>query len=483
MKFIKILIIGLIFTGCSDEFLNPTPISSLEEVSSFDTDDEVLAGIIGMYDAIQGVNIENGDFDNIETSGGIQYEFALTEMRSDNSFMRDPEGEFREFNTWIINPTNSIVANYYKSFYEIIFRANKVLQFVNNADEDNVAAYEAEAKFVRAYAYFNLVRLFGDIPLLETIEDAETDARFTRIATSDVYQFIIDDLKNIDDNVLLDNTFKSRASLAGAQALLAKVYLTVGEYDNAKAVCDKIIDSNQFELQENYSDIFYDELNDEVIFSVGYLSDNEDESQGFSSLWSDETNGINNLTGNLVGAFTLDEGSTRAQFSYTDAITSSSGSEFAKYLARGVSDLGIAPSAINGSQAGNDWIIFRYADVYLMYVEALLGDNNVLDVSASDPDIERAKFCFEEIRRRAGVLNFEVDEITKQQLLNERRLEFAGENHRFFDLLRFDEAQTTLDAYAIEIGVIFSEFDLLLPIPDREITLGGGLMQQNEGYN
>ena len=483
MKFIKILIIVFVFIGCSDDFLNLTPNSSIEEADFYKNDAEVLAGIIGMYDAIQGTNFLSDNFDNETKSAGIQYEYYLTEMRSDNTKMRDPEGEEGEFDSWQITSTNTIVANYYKSFYEIIFRANKVLDFVKNADEDNQIAYTAEARFVRAYAYFNLVRLFGDIPLLDTLDDIGTDAEFIRVSVSDIYTFIKSDLVTAISN--LDNTYKSRASQAAAKTLLAKVNLTEGNYSEAQILCSEIIESNEFELLPNFKDVFYNESNNEVIFSVGYLSDIEEESQGFSAEWSRNTStrGTNMLTDNFITTFSSDQGEARKLFSYRN-LTGPTRSEVAKYIASGDDNLDISSSAINVQNAGNDWIILRYADVYLMYVEALMGVADELNLTATDSDTVKAKFYYEEIRRRAGIVDYEVNLITKADLLNERRIELAFENKRFFDLVRFGVAQDVLQQFSVESenGGVFTEFDLLLPIPEREITLSGGIMKQNPGY-
>ena len=485
MKYIKILIIALVVTSCDDDFLNLDPISSIKESEYYTTDQEVYSGVIGMYDAIQGNNFSVDGFDNESISAGIQYEFYVTEMRSDNTFMRDTEGESGDISLWEISASNTIVANYYKSFYEVIFRANKVLESIDGADEENQQRYEAEARFVRAYAYFNLVRLFGDIPYLDSIEDVDTDAQFTRVSETEVYTYIIEDLLMAES--ALDNSSKSRASQAAAKALLAKVYLTTGNYTGAKILCKDIIDSEEFALQENFKDIFYNELNSEIIFSVGYVSDNESESQGLSELWASlRENGINNLTENIISAFSSDEGENRSNYSfYFDGENDNlNRGKVGKFLAAPNASLGINPSAINQSLAGNDWIILRYADVYLMFVEAVMADLDEIDVTiTTDEDLATAKFCFEEIRRRAGVENYTVSTISKEELLNERRLELAFENHRFFDLVRFDVALEVLQEYGVqELGRVFTEFDLLLPIPEREITLSGDTMRQNDGY-
>lgn len=478
MKYIKILILVLVIVSCEDDFLNPDPVSSIQESDFFQNDEEVLSGVISMYDAIQGENFLNEDFDTESSSAGIQYEYYLTEMRTDNTQMRDPEGAPGEFNNWQVSSSNIIVTNYYKSFYEIIYRANRVLEFVSNANEENQASYIAEAKFVRAYAYFNLVRLFGDVPLITSI--SETD-EFTRVSKNIIYSQIEEDL--LEANSVLDNSYKSRASSGAAKTLLAKVYLTLERYTEAKLLCNQIIASEVFQLEDNFRDIFHNELNDEIIFSIGYISDSSEESQGFSAEWigNTTTRGTNYLTDNMVDAFGEDLGYDRAIYSQRAV---GSNNQVVKYLAQDGEGLEIQQTAFDPNQAGNDWVILRYADVYLMFVESVLEDKDILGVTPTNTieEVQKAKELFTAIRQRAGEENFVAETITKDDLLNERRLEFAFENQRFFDLVRFGVAEEVLIDYALEEGFSFINNYLLLPIPDREITLSNGLMSQNPGY-
>ena len=478
MKYIKILILVLVIVSCEDDFLNPDPVSSIQESDFFQNDEEVLSGVISMYDAIQGENFLNEDFDTESSSAGIQYEYYLTEMRTDNTQMRDPEGAPGEFNNWQVSSSNIIVTNYYKSFYEIIYRANRVLEFVSNANEENQASYIAEAKFVRAYAYFNLVRLFGDVPLITSI--SETD-EFTRVSKNIIYSQIEEDL--LEANSVLDNSYKSRASSGAAKTLLAKVYLTLERYTEAKLLCNQIIASEVFQLEDNFRDIFHNELNDEIIFSIGYISDSSEESQGFSAEWigNTTTRGTNYLTDNMVDAFGEDLGYDRAIYSQRAV---GSNNQVVKYLAQDGEGLDIEQTAFDPNQAGNDWVILRYADVYLMFVESVLEDKDILGVTPTNTieEVQKAKELFTAIRQRAGEENFVAETITKDDLLNERRLEFAFENQRFFDLVRFGVAEEVLIDYALEEGFSFINNYLLLPIPDREITLSNGLMSQNPGY-
>ena len=128
----------------------------------------------------------------------------------------------------------------------------------------------------------------------------------------------------------------------------------------------------------------------------------------------------------------------------------------------------------NPELAGNDWIVLRYADVLLMHVEAIMAGSNQTSATA-------ALSSFQKVRDRAGLTDA-VTEITVDDLLLERRIELAFENHRLFDLIRLGRAQSVLSAYSDLNGFGFSSTDLLLPIPQNEVNLSNGVMSQNPGY-
>ena len=462
----------LIFTGllmsCGDDFLEPLPESAVSSESYFSNDEEIESGVIGMYDAIQGINSNN-----LTDNFSIQREYYLTEMRSDNTRTKSSEGEAAQFESYTVTASNGIVSNYYISFYEIIYRANLVLSSLDAASPEKAASFEAEAKFVRAYAYFNLVRLYGDIPLIDRlIGPLEREISYTRVATSEVYNLIVSDLQTAVSG--LDNTYKNRASKAAAQTLLAKVYLTQGtNYAEAQTLLESVIGSG-FSLEPNFKDVFYTENNNEVIFAIGYTSDLTSDSQNISAEWLNSvgrTSGVNYVTADAREA--LDNlGGSRTP--YRQDAAQPTQYQVAKYIPNGDANLGIAPTASNPELAGNDWIILRFADVLLMHVEAILAGGQQTSATA-------AINSFQRVRNRAG-LTTPVTSITKEDLLAERRVELAFENHRFFDLVRFGAAQQVLSAFSDANGYSFNATDLLLPIPQREINLSNGLMSQNPGY-
>lgn len=491
---------GMIFISCDvDEFLNPLPDTAIAADGFFQSDEDVLAGIAGIYDALQGVN-ENTESNNSDFNRGIQFEYLLTEHRSDNTRSATLEGSRADFHRYVADANNIQSEDYYQSMYEIVFRANSVISFVDVADASNRAKYTAEAKFLRAYAYFNLVRLYGSdndaigaVPLVTAVAESDEDELlFTRVAKSVVYEQIVIDLQEAIAN--LDNSSKAKASKAAAQGILAKVYLSqpAPNYAGAKDLCEAIIADGTFNLQANFNDVFYNELNSEVIFAIRYIFGDPNESQGFTAEFTSfirqgRQDGLNIVNPNLVAAFN-ENGGNRTAVSYVafgdDAdLPVPQEAEVAKFLPDGTDFTDPEePYGANPREAGNDWIVLRYADVLLMHVEAIMGGTGV----ANTPE---ALSSFNAVRNRAGLADDADGLITQDELLLERRVELAFENQRFFDLLRFGVADAVLQNHSAEdngedISVYpsYNARALLLPIPSREINLSKGLLNQNPGY-
>jgi len=472
IKNLTVLLIAVLLTSCSSDFLEPAPTSGVTSSTYYSSTAEVEAAIINMYDGIQGVNSTDNDDNH-----GVMYEFYVTEMRSDNTRTKSGEGEAAQFDNFNVTPNNGIISDYYASFYNVIYRANVVLDNLGVVDDATTsAAFEGEAKFVRAYAYFNLVRLFGDIPLIDrVISPLETEVQFTRVPTTSVYALIESDLTAAID--VLNNEYKNRASKAAAQALLAKVYLTQQKnYTEAQVLCEAVMSSG-FSLQDNFNDVFYNENNSEIIFAIGYVPTLSSDSQNFSAEWMNavgRTSGVNYVTTEARAALDA-AGGDRTPYSYRQDLSQLSQYQVAKYLPNGEDGGANGKTFVSDATlAGNDWIVLRYADVLLMHVEAIMGASTETNVGA-------ALASFQEVRNRAG-LTTPVTNITKDELLLERRVELAFENHRLFDLIRFGRAETVLSSYSADNGYSYSSTDLLLPIPQNEINLSNGVMTQNPGY-
>ncbi|WKK66444.1 RagB/SusD family nutrient uptake outer membrane protein [Lutimonas zeaxanthinifaciens] len=471
MKLIKnltLLLLAVFMSSCED-YLSPEPISAVVADFYYTNDQEIQAAVESLYDGLQGVNDTQSN-----SNHGTQVEYQLTEMRSDNTRTKASEGEPAQFESFSVEATNGVVFDYYRSVYNVIFRANTVLDNLENATPEAVGRFEGEAKFVRAYSYFNLVRLWGPVPLIDkivAIDDYET--QFGRIDVNIVYDLIVSDLETAAAN--LDNSNVGRASKAAAQALLAKVHLTLGNYNEARGLCESVMSAG-FSLQDNFKDVFYNERNDEIIFAIEYVGDDSRDSQNFSAEWLNavgRSSGLNYVTDEAKAALDL-SGGNRTLYSYRIDSDQPSQNQVAKYIPNGDAALGIEPTAGDPRLAGNDWIVLRYADVLLMHVEAIMAGG----ASTADP---AALSSFQKVRDRAGLTDA-VASITKEELLNERRVELAFENQRWFDLLRFDVGYSILEQFAADNGYSFSATDLLLPFPQAEINLSGGLLEQNPGY-
>ena len=160
---ITILLLSIMGIHSCEDFLNPLPISEMTTSSFYKTDSEVEAGVIAIYDGMQKY---------------VQLEWAMTEMRSDNSHTRAQrsEGEWQEFETMNVQTINSTVSDYWIDNYNAIFRANTVLANLENVSNATLKLqFEGEAKFARALSHFNLVRAFGDVPVLDKIINYNDD--------------------------------------------------------------------------------------------------------------------------------------------------------------------------------------------------------------------------------------------------------------------------------------------------------------------
>ncbi len=446
---------GLLLVSSCEKFLDLSPIDQIGSNGFYTNTQEVEAGVIAIYDGMQAM---------------VMTEYALTEMRSDNSKTKNSEGEWAQFEDMNVQPTSATVSAYWSNNYNIIFRANTVLEnlgVVTNSATKN--QFEGEAKFARALSHFNLVRAFGDVPVIDKVIGPNDKEYFKRKSTAEVYAFIIDDLEDaIGFLPGRSGIGEGRATSGAANALLGKVYLTMGNYTAAKTALDAVVTSGNYGMATTYNGVFYSERNTEIIFAVQFIPDDAKDSEIFSYdfTWKGRASGLNYPTDDLMAS--LEVGDTRAStLFYFEPLAGSSGRfECGKFR---------AITAANSQLGGNDWIVLRYADVLLMRAEAIMAG------AASTTDAV-ALGAVNLLRGRAGLTPLAT--LTKEDLLKERRVELAFENHRLYDLIRLGYADAVMGAFAVttEANFTYSSTDLLLPIPQRERNLYPTLTQ-NLGYN
>lgn len=481
-KIFIIALLSIVFTSCEDELLNLVPISESTTDNFYKTESDFKSAINAAYNGLQTTN---------------EIDYKMTEVRSDNCWAKKSTSGFN-IDDFQIAPTNVYIADYWEKAYNAIFRANIVLDKIVDADisAESKIQYTGEAKFIRALLYFDLVRYFGDVPLVTRVLSLNESFDVTRAPKAEVYAQIIADFKDAKSlPSLYDSSADGgRATSVAASGLLGKVYLTLGDFDNAGDELDVVINNPNYDLLPTFEDVFEvaNENGMEDIFSIQY-SNGTGNGNGFIYLYGPKVDGSDILIGsgqaNVRPTAELmreyKEGDTRLRKTYSpytvnpinnDTITDA---YFRKFLSTDLLRDG-----------GQNWPVLRYADVLLMKSEVL---NEQGDLLGAIDELNLVRFrAFEgDATKLYDVSMVPNKEAMKDVILNERRLELAVENQRWFDLLRFNKAEeflqeeirtedfrTRQDLQTQKTEM--KPFQRLYPIPTQEIERTG--IRQNPGY-
>jgi hypothetical protein len=379
--------------------------------------------------------------------------------------------------------------------YAGITRANYILEFQNNIDFSGKDQIIAEAKFLRAFYYFELVKFFGDVPLvIDRRIGASEVTQLDRSPKSEVYAQIEQDLIESAAVLPVIARAKGRATKGAAQSLLGKVYLYQNKNSDAAQILDEVINSGTYSLIADYADLFSvaNENNSETVFDVEYTGA---EGGGYGCLVCLEGNagpgfhGIRQYNGpvygdgnsynlptqNLYDAFASNDPRrdltvldidafiaaqpNAASITYAIGAGGHTGFYNNKYIKR-QGEIGLPDDDLTSPV---NYRVIRYADVLLMAAEAHYQNGN----SGS------AQNYLNQVRNRVGLSSINISSV--QEIWNERRLELACEGHRFFDLVRTGQAATNISGFQLNKHELF-------PIPQIEIDLAGGKWNQNSGY-
>ncbi|GER58084.1 RagB/SusD family nutrient uptake outer membrane protein [Patiriisocius marinus] len=437
MKKVYILLLGSLFLtmSCSTD---------LDEVPSNVASADSLTDFEGVLNAAYYYQL-----------GAVTPMAVMGDFRADNALMDEsPYTEFDEYGPDLTVMEDQFFGPFYTALYKSILSANNVIE--NSTD----ATHVAEAKFLRGLSYFKLVQVFGDVTVILTTANIDIIPTFdlTRQPAIEVYNdVIIPDLQDAINTlgVTIEN---GRASRIAAQALLGKVYVHMGNFASAEPLLASVIsgaDDADVSLQENFADIFVNDLNSEIIFSTQVSSSVEDE-YGFSEFWEWffglDTKALDPLDSDLIAAFDASPGDLRRAVTIDETVSASP-----KYPQTGGADV--------------DWIEIRLADVILLYAETL---------NENGTDAEEVLDLLDPIRTRAGVDPLDdtvinTQELVRQAIQDERRLELAFEGQRWFDLVRTG----TVDA---EMGQVINPNYHLFPVPISEVLASDGVITQNAGY-
>lgn len=494
--------------SCDDE-LNQIPLSTGTIENFYSTPGEFIQARNATY-AIA--------FHGSGTYGFANRILNLSETRSDNFYAttqasREWEG-INNFSTGI--SSNSYVREAYTSNYNAIYKANQLLEkieekgdaiFINPIDKSTMIA---EARFLRAFCYFDLIRWFGRVPLIDRTVSPQEARTIERAPVTAVYDLIISDLTAAIPDLpsSFDNANFGRVTTYGAKGLLGLVYMTrssptydidgatlgLNEWDKAYKQLNDIKTSGLFTFSPTYSTIFRTEgnTNKENVLTIPYTQSTGNSvggnfmvevgyepyfaSLGLSAQGSLEGRPIS--TGFRAMFSAIDQ---RAIFGIADTYTVASGT----YL--GTHNYPVFKKYIDPSRYGTggredwgvDFMVMRYTDVLMLMAECTLhgGGGTQADVDA----------IVNQVRTRAGV-TANAANITLSQLFDERRKEFFSEGTRWFDLIRSGNALTIMNAWkdledtSNDLGTI-DKNSLLYPFPLQEILAAPGLYTQNPGYD
>lgn len=461
----KILVLAslatLLMTSCGDSFFDLEPASSVTIDKVYKTASDYNVAVIGCYAKLQ---------------SQVNFYTECCEYRSDNLSLGAPTAGTQDrydIDHFTEKPSNGILSSYWANFNNNVYRCNLLLDQIDGANfaENLKKQYKGEAMFIRALNYFNMYRIWGGVPATKHVVSAAEALKVARYSDEQMFDLIAGDLKEIVDNNYLPETYSSadmgRATSGAAKALLGKVYLTFHKWTEAKDILSQLI--GKYQLVSPIAQVFNvdNKNNNEIIFAVHFNKEIEGEGHSY---WYNLTNASDdtNQTSSLLNTFPT--GDDRK-----DLITYVQVEKNVRLMNKFYDT-----KSPTFKTVGNDQILLRYADVLLMYAEAL----NEIQYDASEGSL--ALKYLNAVRQRAGISNLTAKQLPTQEkfrkgILVERQREFPYEGQRWFDLVRMGFAKSVM----AENGVEIKDYQLLFPIPQQEIEKVGdkSILWQNSGYD
>jgi len=498
-KYICFFFISISFFSCSKDFLELEPRGTVLESNYYENEEQIFEALVAAYDVLQW----NGTF-------GWTMKVGLLNAASDDCFAGGSDASDQP--SWVAYDNFNLNANLgpqgglWSKGFTGIYRANFVIDkalTLEGLPEEFVNRTVAEAKFLRAFYYFDLVRFFGRVPLITTVLGA--DAIYTQVQASpeEVYAQIEQDLNDVRNTFEIPETLPSnefgRVTKGAATALLGKAILYQNNESRmieAANLFEELINSGLYQLEANFEDIFKNdhEFGSESVFEISYSGVQRggwgNFGNGTEGNYDVQFFGMRDYAGplyavgygfcpvseDLVEFMQLDprfehtiidgDGLKSQGASYTESYQNTD------YFIKKYSGLQ-EDRALDGEPAlnwGNNVREIRFADVLLMAAEAYAraGGNDSKAVSYMN-----------QVRQRVSIQPYPglSGEVLLNAIYNERRMELATEGHRFFDLVRTGQA----DAVLSDQGFTPNKNELL-PIPQIEIDITQGNITQNQGY-
>ncbi|MBC7568769.1 MAG: RagB/SusD family nutrient uptake outer membrane protein [Spirosoma sp.] len=479
MKKIFFLLTGALLTvSCNKDFIEILPISTVSVEAVYKTDKDFQDAITAAYNTLQ------TQYQTFWKFGDLPGEDIAEEIP--NQFENVAIDQFN------VDSRLSIIGSSWQNYYRMIFRANTLLAKIESADAaivKNKPRYIGEARFLRALAYFDLVRIFGDVPFVTKPITVQETYKTGREKADRIYdEIIIKDLMDAETKLPPKYTGADvgRPTSGAASALLGRVYLTRKDFVNAEAKLTKVT-SMGYALLPNFRDLFdysKNEHHNEYIFDVEYEEGINEGSifplalfpfakviTDFYGFTSGTPGNSGSPTETLFQAFDSSDPRRAITVNYgvtingvfvpvpTQSIQASK-SFTTKY---------IAPSAIAGDSKAN-WKVIRYADVLLMLAEAL---------NENSKSTEAATYL-NQVRKRVGLTGYTnlSQSDLREKIYLERRFELTMEGHRWFDLVRTGRSLATLQKLGMKANMVVFP----LPLAQIQIINDPAVLPQNPGY-
>ena len=461
---VVLCLVGLVIWSCENDLFQE-PITEKSVGNFYSNEGEIESAVNGVYSTLQFTGLYN------------LYLPAVGEIPSDNTFDEVPAndgGRYGQLDEFTTITSNEVIAGIWKDSYIGIQQANVVLNRIDGIEFRDIATKRArvgEMKFIRALLYFNLVRIYGDVPLV-TGETDDPTGYFGqgRTPVGQIYEQIERDLSGAIQDLPLVADTPGRAIKTAAQGVLAKVHMTRDNFAAAKPLLEAIVNSGRHALQASPEEVFAldNELNDEIIFAVQFSSGLSGNSEGSDAFVQFSPSGtVNGAKGHNLP--------TRSFYAMYDT------SDLRRDAYVGITGQGTPftrkykPPTTVPADGASDWIVLRYADVLLLLAEIENGSGHS----------GAAAGYLNQVRARAGLEHIIVQntEALDAAIELERRFELIGEGHRWFDLLRTGKAISTMNTWFVNnsINIGIDENDLLMPVPQSQIDTDPALVQ-NPGY-
>ncbi|MFD1143740.1 RagB/SusD family nutrient uptake outer membrane protein [Larkinella insperata] len=476
-KVFLLLFLAATVSSCKD-FLALTPEHQISDQTFYKSQNDFETALLGVYSTFRG----------LFSSSTVLY---LTELSTDNAEIQwsSPSANEMQMDQNAVVSTNGFIQGVWNTCLYTISRSNAIINRIDAVDFDPATKdrIKGEARFLRAYSYFYLVRLFGNVPLIqqEFSSPAQVAAADLSLKPAEqIYEEILRDLSEAETLLPASTpTDRTRASRLMVKAVLGKVYLTRKNYDLAAAKLKEVIEANQYALVANYRTLFTNGNNNlsESLFEVQFAP-GRSIGNNFSALFTPAITSMAIFQSNLQGAGRIvptqdiirayEPGDLRKAASTSDSVILINGRK--SYSPYGLKFVDFR--AIDLSDGSVTFTEMRYADVLLMYAEVL---NEQGKTTEALPFINP-------IRKRAGLTDLTGlnQAALRLALEKERRVEFLHEGQRWFDLVRTGRAQPVLNAHFASQNLSFrlDDFELIFPIPQNEVDLNPTTIKQNPGY-